>query len=221
MRVADRRGRLAGARDRPTLQKGFACSPVSSPPLRSAPTATFPVAFTTPLRPASRPSPSPRSARRSPTTTTRTSGLVRRSSRSSAPSLSSTTCGCCGPTTSSPRTSRSTPSCTPSSTRPPSRRRLGHQGLLRRGAGPGAARQDRRDRPDLQGDQGRLSLAVFAEGPVRRGAAPSRALSGDQPAYRHLCVRYQAQWLGAHSRTERSDVHRTHPAYPGVAPDDR
>ena len=43
-----------------------------------------------------------------------------RSSRSSAPSWSSTTCGCCGPTTSSRRTSRSTRTCTSSSTRPPS-----------------------------------------------------------------------------------------------------
>ena len=40
-------------------------------------------------------------------------------SRSSAPTWSSTTCGCCGPTTSSRRTSRSTRSCTSCSTRPP------------------------------------------------------------------------------------------------------
>ena len=118
--VASRRwGRFDRDRDAPDLRRRDHAVPL----FRITdvwPTATCPAASTTPLRPASRPSPSRRSSPRSRTTTTPTSAPARSSSRSSAPSWSSTTSGCCGPTTSRRRTSRSTPSCTPCSTRPPS-----------------------------------------------------------------------------------------------------
>ena len=96
------------------------------------------------------------------------------SSRSSAPSWSSTTCGCCGPTTSSRRTSRST-------------RNLhqlfneatklagaaGAKGSVDPAVGRPAARQDRRDRQDLLGDQAGLSVAD-----VRDPAGTSRGRAG-------------------------------------------
>ena len=99
-RAAARRSRLrAPVRSEGNPNDSRVCLPLLS---RSAPTATFPVVSTTRLRPASRPSRSRPSSRRRPPRTTRSSRSVRSSSRSSAPSWSSTTCGCCGPTTSRP-----------------------------------------------------------------------------------------------------------------------
>mgnify|MGYP003694576185 CR=1 FL=1 len=81
----------------------------------------------------------------------RTIGPARWRSRRPGRIWSRSTCGCCGPTTSSPSTSRSTRSSTTcSGTRP--RRRAWPRGAGSR-AGSEAAGLDRRDRQDLLGDQ--------------------------------------------------------------------
>jgi len=73
--------------------------------------------------------------------------------------------GCCGPTTSSPSTWRSTRSSTSRSGRPLRRRR--GQEDQRRGGRPAPARRDRRDRRDLLGDQ---EVGDHTAGTARRGA---------------------------------------------------
>ena len=83
--------------------------PVQPAQRRSTPTATSPAASTTRPRPASRPSRSRRTRRSSTAPTTTSSRPGPSSSKRSGPTWSSTTCGCCGPTTSSPSTWRSIP----------------------------------------------------------------------------------------------------------------
>ena len=138
--------------------------PAQSPAASFTPTATSPAASTTRPRPGSRPS---RSRRPGEVPGQRGRGFegAPSSSRSSAPSWSSTTSGCCGPTTSSPRTSRSTRSCTSWSTTPP--RPSARPRPPRSGHRPEGPRLHRPDRQDLQGDQEGLTL----RGPSPFGAA--------------------------------------------------
>ena len=102
-----------------------------------------------------------------------------RSSRSSAPSWSSTTSGCCGPTTSSRRTSRSTRTAPALQRGHQARRRQRRQGLGRPGQGRRAAGEDRRDRQDLLGDQaGVTTPSTTTIRPVRPSDVPAVVRDG-------------------------------------------
>ena len=134
------------------------------PVVRHTRTATCRAACTTRPRPGSRPSRSKRSWRSTRATTTRCSAPERCSSRSSAPSWSSTTCGCCGRTTSSRRTSRSTRSCTTLFNKATKAAgAAGGKGTVDPGRRPETARPDRRDRHDLLGDQEGVSADASME----------------------------------------------------------